>query len=257
MNRLALNLKGVLALGVLFSGCGPTVSVGEVCGLQRDQWDSLDAVVATDSVVEVWVHPDFNSTEQGSIQRGVDQWNEVAVAASGHPLLRTRVGTFNGLAPSSRLTTCDFNGGNSRAFAVLRETRMDVWTSMNMSDANPGFTVRCKAGGNLSKQVVLLNPDLIPLNQLSTVVLHELGHAMGLDHSCQQGGGSNRFRSCSGIPETHPYRQAVMFPTLRIGETAHLSRREAGNPALSSSGISFDSELRTNDMERARCLYGN
>ena len=132
---------------------------------------------------------------------------------------------------------------------------------MNMSESNPGFTVRCKINGSLARQVVLLNPDLIPLAQLSSVALHELGHAVGLDHSCQAGSGTDTFRGCSGIPDSHPYRQAVMYPTLRIAEGVASSRRqssrEAGNPQLSSSGVSEESALGINDTERARCLYGN
>jgi hypothetical protein len=69
-----------------------------------------------------------------------------------------------------------------------------------------------------------------PQPDLQSLVVHELGHMLGLDHSCT---GS----ACASAPEA--YRTAVMYPSLGFDGMNGRIRRDLG----------------TNDQQRANCLY--
>lgn len=76
-----------------------------------------------------------------------------------------------------------------------------------------------------------------PVPDWQTIALHELGHVLGLNHSCQLGGSQSGMPQCSGSPSS--YLEAVMFPAL-----------------FSNGAGEVRQTLGTNDQERANCLYG-
>jgi len=75
-----------------------------------------------------------------------------------------------------------------------------------------------------------------PMPDLQSIVTHELGHLLGLDHSCSG-------TATSGMPACNQantdYVNALMYPALGFnGAQGQVSRT-----------------IRTNDQQRANCLY--
>jgi hypothetical protein len=81
----------------------------------------------------------------------------------------------------------------------------------------------------------MLRADLIDSSQFTSVVLHELGHVLGLDHSCDSKGDSGSFLGCSSANVSPEYVDAVMYPSLSVGK--------------------IKDQLQPNDTARASCLY--
>lgn len=136
--------------------------------------------------------------------------------------------------------------GDSNVLVLMRATRRNQRGIERVpSPANAvGITYRCTEGDQAQRQLTVINVDRVGPSQVGSVVLHELGHGLGLDHSCDgNNGGRADFRGCFGIPLGHPYHLAVMYPTLQVNGS-------------SEGGPEIKNELTQNDMDRLACRYG-
>jgi hypothetical protein len=79
--------------------------------------------------------------------------------------------------------------------------------------------------------------DEVP--DLQTIVLHEFGHILGLNHSCDNSA-ANGFPTCTGTGANPDYQNAVMYPVFGFDSSGNGQQRRA---------------LTDNDEERANCLY--
>jgi hypothetical protein len=210
----------------------------------------------TEFPVTLTVDSRWSTDERAALEKAAGTWNALARASGKPEFFRIRVAAVADLSARQDLQGCDLPEGSESGFPVVRTAGEESWSMMGFSTSTPAVTLRCHRGDELTKQAVLVNPDLITLEQLSSVFLHELGHALGLDHSCQLDGDSPSFRSCRGLLSDHPYREAVMYPALRIA--APLSKIGYGYGGVSSynpSSLEVKELLQQNDVERASCLY--
>ena len=184
-----------------------------------------------------------------AVERAVQVWNQASNGDLNRPLFsfdRSRV--FRDQAYLGGGGGCDSIQGSSGAVIVSLDTSNpseshSAWGQLGLTAANPAVTIRgSDSDQGVMKQVVLVNANALNSGQATSVILHELGHAIGLDHSCTDGSPRDDYAGCGGLGADHPYRQAVMYP--RLAQTAH-------------SGGEVKESLQTNDLERMQCLYSN
>lgn len=192
--------------------------------------------------IQVIADAAFTDQQKQAIVSAVAQWNLVSSLLLRQDVM---VLSFESVPASVRAADprdCGGRFGDPTSFRIVKETSGTRWQSLGLKDSIPGATFRCSQRWDLVQQIIYVNPSLINPTQVSSVVLHELGHAIGLDHSCQPGTGDAKFRSCGALAPDHPYRQAVMYPSLKS-----ISSASGMNPEVKEIP-------RSNDKVRAQCV---
>jgi hypothetical protein len=222
--------------------------IGAGCAVAPDQRKSFMAKVPG-FPLQLTVDADFTAEQRSAITTATDQWNQLGHQLMGQDFFQLRFASIAvGLRSADPRTCTRGSLGGPGVLSVLREQSSPHWQSLGFGENIPGATLRCYSGTEVSEQVTMIYTAInagkgIDPAQFSSVMLHELGHALGLDHSCDdKNGGSDKFRSCSGLPESHTYHTAVMYPSLRISTVA-------------SDAPEVKDRLRANDVLRTSCLY--
>jgi len=247
--RLSIFLLGT---ALLLSGCGLDALLEDgslrcACpSLNADQWDSCMAPVGSQAV-KISVDSSFSTSEAAVISNSVTTWNTSGKASSKRKFFSTQSVSIPSGIRSADPHECADAIGDDTEFYLVREDDASEWSALGFAASGeassliPGATVRCTFGAKLQRQIVYINPSLVDSSQLESVIMHELGHTIGLDHSCSGGAGTENFIGCSKVSSDHAYAQALMFPTLSRG---------SGTKAAETKN-----SLRTNDFDRTSCLY--
>jgi hypothetical protein len=191
----------------------------------------------------------WSAEERQSLRRAMDRWNIASREGRSDDAFQVEFRSLNRL-PSDKIQGCELEEGSSDGFLIYRSATGGQWQKLGFSDNTPAVTLRCHRGDELTKQAILVNPSLIHREQMMSVFLHELGHAIGLDHSCQLDRSSPSYRGCMGLEKEHPYVLAVMYPTLKV-------KSPSSSPNFSMPGIlEIKEALGANDLLRAGCIFG-
>ena len=242
----------IALLAILGAGCGQTppdysaqydALIGS-CKINDNQRGSFMA--PDDSTpIQVIEDSDFSSDELKSISSAVDEWNRYGNSVSRGNMFTATVGSVPSDIKTATTLSCDQSDwGDPGSFHLVRLSDPAQWKALGFSSSVPAATLRCYSDGALTQQVIIFRPDLVDPTQITTVILHELGHSLGLEHSCASGSQtSTSWASCSGLASTDPYFEAVMYPTIQLGDAG------SGSPPQTKN------QLSQNDEDRANCYY--
>ena len=212
------------------------------CKAGADQMGAFLPRIETQEPVTVGIDSRFTSAQQSEIMKSIDVWNDYGRKNTGRDFFRASVTRVPGGSQPAAREDCKFSAGeaNGSGFRIVKEDNSKYWKSLNLSEQNGAATVRCSSGGKLLRQVVMINTTNSPPEQFMSISLHELGHTLGLGHSCTNGAGTADYASCGSLQPDHAYRVAVMYPVLQLFGDGKVETKEL---------------LRQNDTERTDCLY--
>ncbi|HLE01472.1 MAG TPA: hypothetical protein VJB59_14510 [Bdellovibrionota bacterium] len=241
-----------LALSSALTGCAPRESTKHYlkqCVLPEDQTGTLSARWKKVAVPIAFQQGQFDASELNDMIEAANTWNDFYAQSLGLSAIdygdpanprQSSASKPSELCSMGLLKYGQFTG----AVVIYKQSR---WPYSNLSDAI-ALTTFCKMPATplpyMSIAITELNYQYFfvsgrKLPDLQTIVLHEFGHMMGLNHSCEM-------TSKAGTPNcTHPsinpdYLSALMYPVF----------------GFDSSGLGEQKRvLNTNDQGRANCLY--
>ncbi|MGK5084221.1 hypothetical protein WDW37_13075 [Bdellovibrionota bacterium FG-1] len=251
MNRSlvgAFVLIGFAVFGAALQGCGKPQAafnaesvISQSCAIATDQRQSFMAKVSG-FPLQVNVDSTFSTAQISAIQSAVDQWNTLGQKQMGSDFFKLQVQTFSDSLRALDPSDCSAGADQPDLVPIMKESSGSHWKTLGFGDNIPAATLRCYGGEEVNRQIILVYTSIVDSAQMMSVMVHELGHAIGLDHSCTSDKSSDKYRACSGLPELHAYHVAVMYPALRAR-------------GASGSLPEVKEEIRANDVARTGCLY--
>jgi len=236
----------------MIGGSNTAKKVISTCNVPSDQSGTISGHWLTTPIPLAFHEGDFNSSEINAIVAAVNTWNtffqdskqktqELSVTTNGNINMSTQSNpnTQGSLCSQSILTGNTFTGS-----VVIY--KLTSWPS-SYPGAAIALTSFCttKQSNYPSMYMAIMEinyQNFFTRNQfpdLQSITLHELGHVLGLDHTCSSSGAAG-FPNCRD-PNLNPsYTAASMYPTFYFS-------------ADGSGQVKQD--LGTNDESRVNCLY--
>lgn len=224
------------------------------CSIGEDQACTLKGrwVIPADPEVPILIAPGhFTAQQEAQIRSAMQTWNSFHTKTRGWAVLKeVALGPDHQLPNVTAGTQCNSNLQTNGAVVIKKYSDTMGIQSNWISEPNViALTSYCSNPGNplprFSNAVIEINgknfwegnPAKNP--DLQSVVLHELGHLLGVDHSCDISVTGSGRPDCKATNLPYQYYDAVMFPVVDV------------------SGSVLRRNLRSNDQGRANCLYSD
>jgi hypothetical protein len=234
----------VTVAAVLCSCSAATNGITTQCVSNADQATTFTGHWAARPIPLAVVANDFTASELTELEGAIQAWNDFFQASKGFQLYLNNSSLLAAVgAGGTRITSataCQHSviGPSGFTGQIMIYKTTAGWTYgtsvMALTSLCPVVTSGAAYRTFVSAVMEINYTNFFvggqPVPDLQSVVTHELGHMLGLGHSCDGA-------ACSSAPDD--YVNAVMYPSLGFsGATGEVKRT-----------------LQTNDEERANCLY--
>ncbi|MBN22347.1 MAG: hypothetical protein CL678_13780 [Bdellovibrionaceae bacterium] len=249
-----------LALGGMVAACAkPTTgeSYEKECVLPSDQSGTLEGRWLNNPAPPISVAfrtGHFNNEEAAALVAAASTWNDFYQSVNNLQLLNTGSGGVNTTSVNAADFSCASNlstqGGAVPIYkyaASNAEGLGDTANSWPYDSEVIALTTYCPSAASpldtFYNAVIEINyknffyAGRVP--DLESIFVHEFGHLIGVNHSCE-GTASSGVPKCSTGLDVN-YLSAVMFPAVQFSGNTGIPRRS----------------LNSNDQGRANCLYSD
>jgi len=234
------------------SGCAEDkkseTPVVKECALPADQSATLEGKWNVKPVQIALQAGAFSAEEKSAIIQAADSWNSFYEKSLGFKIFEygdpSSPRESGGAKPAQLCATSIIAG--DKFSGTVNIYKLAQWSSSNHQAI--ALTSLCPTAG---KPLPAFKMAMLEVNyqdffvsgkkqpDLQSIMLHEMGHIVGLDHSCNTTQKSG-FPLCSDPALPPDYFQAVMYPVILFDSGGFGEQRRS---------------LQTNDMGRANCLY--